>query len=84
MAFELHHFLPMMDGGSAVKKPLTAASIVSPTSGRCLGSSQDDFDVIEGGFNAVVTNPGLIRCGHSPILRCASPAHAGPLIFSLS
>ncbi len=57
MAFDLHDFVPLRDS----KAPLTAMSIISPTSGRCLGSSQDDFDVIEGGYNAVVTNPHLIR-----------------------
>ena len=60
MSFDLHDFVGLRDRDSRTVP--TAMSIISPTSGRCMGSSQDDFDVIEGGYNAVVTNPYLIRC----------------------
>jgi hypothetical protein len=48
---------------TATKKSLSAMTIVSPTSGRLMGSSHDDFDLIEGGYNVVVTNPTLFRYG---------------------
>ena len=64
-AFDPCQFAPMMDLAfmTASKKSLSAMTIVSPTSGRLMGSSHDDFDLIEGGYNVVVTNPTLFRSG---------------------
>jgi hypothetical protein len=65
-AFDLCHFAPLMENLTCTtKQPLSAMAIVSPTSGRQMGSSRDDFDLIEGGYNVVVTNPALFRYAHS-------------------